>query len=133
MRQGLGPAAQRLRELAQPAPTAGMPAGLAVEVRAGLGELQAAAEAWLARQEQQRWRREQLLLCAEAAASRACSHLACTNCSGASESGLHGKRCSGCRVVRYCSAACQRSDWKAGHKVVCKELAAKQAAIAQLN
>ena len=32
-------------------------------------------------------------------------------------------RCSACRVVRYCSVACQRADWQIGpHKVECKAL-----------
>ena len=29
--------------------------------------------------------------------------------------------CSGCRRVCYCSKACQRVDWKAGHKKACKQ------------
>ncbi|KAF7198526.1 Protein CBFA2T1 [Pseudocercospora fuligena] len=31
------------------------------------------------------------------------------------------KTCSGCRDIRYCSAACQKSDWKI-HKHLCKSL-----------
>ncbi len=27
--------------------------------------------------------------------------------------------CSGCRSVTYCSAVCQKADWKAGHKKAC--------------
>jgi len=30
------------------------------------------------------------------------------------------KTCSSCGKVRYCSRECQVSDWKAGHKQVCK-------------
>jgi hypothetical protein len=29
-------------------------------------------------------------------------------------------RCGRCRAVCYCSKACQRSDWKGGHKQTCK-------------
>lgn len=28
--------------------------------------------------------------------------------------------CSGCRTLKYCSAACLRCDWKHGHKAVCQ-------------
>lgn len=34
---------------------------------------------------------------------------------------FHG--CSACKKVRYCSKECQTLDWKAGHKLVCKQLA----------
>ncbi|PVF97418.1 hypothetical protein CPB86DRAFT_785895 [Serendipita vermifera] len=34
-------------------------------------------------------------------------------------------RCSSCKTARYCSAACQTKDWKAGHKGECKALKAK--------
>ena len=30
------------------------------------------------------------------------------------------KRCSGCRLVYYCSTACQKQDWKF-HKVTCQK------------
>jgi hypothetical protein len=39
-------------------------------------------------------------------------------------------KCSACGCVSYCSSACQKSDWKAGHKQVCKELAASRASLA---
>ena len=35
-----------------------------------------------------------------------------------------GSRCSGCFVVYYCDAACQRKDWKK-HRVTCKEARSK--------
>ena len=56
-----------------------------------------------------------------------CAHLACTNLAGASEALLHTRACSGCRVARYCSTACQLADWRAGHKSVCALLAALRA------
>eukprot|EP00656_Telonema_subtile_P022973 TRINITY_DN24264_c0_g1_i1.p1 TRINITY_DN24264_c0_g1~~TRINITY_DN24264_c0_g1_i1.p1 ORF type:complete len:140 (+),score=19.94 TRINITY_DN24264_c0_g1_i1:360-779(+) len=31
------------------------------------------------------------------------------------------QRCSGCGVVVYCSKGCQKADWKARHKHVCKD------------
>lgn len=30
------------------------------------------------------------------------------------------KRCANCRLVLYCSPACQRKHWKAGHKAECR-------------
>jgi hypothetical protein len=32
------------------------------------------------------------------------------------------KLCGGCQHTRYCSAECQKRDWKLGHKVVCQHL-----------
>jgi hypothetical protein len=36
------------------------------------------------------------------------------------------KLCGGCQAVRYCSAECQRQDWKMGHKVFCDRLRARR-------
>ena len=49
----------------------------------------------------------------------------CAQC-GAVEPAL-GKfnKCAGCKVVRYCSADCQRAHWKTTHKGDCKRLAAE--------
>jgi hypothetical protein len=33
------------------------------------------------------------------------------------------KLCGGCQRIRYCSAECQRKDWKLGHKAVCQQWA----------
>lgn len=30
-------------------------------------------------------------------------------------------KCSGCKVMRYCSEACQRQHWKNGHRGLCKQ------------
>jgi hypothetical protein len=67
---------------------------------------------------------EQLLLRAEEAlATRACANPACTGCMSSSEAGMpQGKRCRGCRTVRFCGAACQAADW-ARHKRACRLLA----------
>ena len=35
------------------------------------------------------------------------------------------KKCSVCRLARYCSRECQLGDWKA-HKKTCKEAAARR-------
>jgi hypothetical protein len=55
-----------------------------------------------------------------------CSHPRCTNLSGPSAQGLvaghKGVVCSGCRVARYCSPACQKADWPQ-HRHVCRRLA----------
>jgi hypothetical protein len=56
---------------------------------------------------------------AEAAAASCASSKASTG-SKCKVCGTPAKRnCSGCRTVVYCSAACQKSDWKS-HKPVCK-------------
>ena len=35
--------------------------------------------------------------------------------------GEKGKfRCTGCFLELYCSEACQKQDWKKGHKAMCK-------------
>jgi hypothetical protein len=35
------------------------------------------------------------------------------------------KLCGGCHSIRYCSAECQRKDWKLGHKALCGQLRTK--------
>jgi len=60
----------------------------------------------------------------------ACNNPSCSNMTGLSELQLVSGRarcCSGCRVARYCSEACQRKHWKQ-HKPACKALAAAVAA-----
>ncbi len=49
----------------------------------------------------------------------------CHNLSGASEAGLRLRLCSGCNTARYCSEACQRVAWRAGHKGACRRLRAR--------
>ncbi len=49
----------------------------------------------------------------------------CGDLSGASEAGLRTQLCSGCNVARYCSAACQKTAWRAGHKGACQRLRAR--------
>ena len=49
-----------------------------------------------------------------------CAYLGCTTFL---LPGDKSKLCSGCKVVHYCSAACQANDWKM-HKVGCKATAA---------
>lgn len=38
----------------------------------------------------------------------------------------NAKLCQGCRTVSYCSAECQRTDWKAGHARECTTSTQKQ-------
>ena len=68
---------------------------------------------------------------AEALAARACAHAACTtvaaSVAGEGAAEPKPKRCSGCLLVRYCGAACQKADWRA-HKAACKEVQARRAA-----
>jgi hypothetical protein len=60
-----------------------------------------------------------------------CSNPRCCCLEGASEAEMKTQVCAGCRGVRYCSAACQKVHWRAGHKEVCKaaQAAAKAAAV----
>ena len=55
---------------------------------------------------------------------RWCCNRACTGGSSSSPAAADGavglKTCKGCRAVRYCSVACQKEDWKAGHVDSCK-------------
>ena len=37
------------------------------------------------------------------------------------------KRCGQCGKAWYCSTTCQKTDWRAGHKSVCKELGGQKA------
>lgn len=65
---------------------------------------------------------------ARALMGRRCAYLRCGDLShsisiSTGDSPARGKRCSACCAVRYCSAACQRADWRA-HRVACAKLAA---------
>ncbi len=60
---------------------------------------------------------------ARALALRACANPRCTKLAGDSEAALKGRRCSGCRLVRYCCEACSKQDWQA-HKRACRLLSA---------
>ena len=72
-------------------------------------------------------RAQQAVEAAEALATRACAHPASTTVVGASEAAApRGKLCSGCRLVRYCGAACQKADWPA-HRAACREVASRRA------
>lgn len=51
----------------------------------------------------------------------ACGHLGCTTLPLGSNRKRKAFKCSGCVKVRYCSAACQKKDWKF-HKHACKVL-----------
>jgi len=42
----------------------------------------------------------------------------CANCNKPASS-VDLKRCTRCRVIRYCGRDCQREHWKAGHKLDC--------------
>ena len=42
---------------------------------------------------------------------------ACDNCGSTS---INCSFCARCRTVRYCGRACQKEDWKKGHKLVCR-------------
>ncbi|KAL4421289.1 hypothetical protein ABPG75_010580 [Micractinium tetrahymenae] len=55
---------------------------------------------------------------------RRCANVRCPTLPTAEDlAETRGKRCGGCRAVRYCSAACSREDWRA-HKAACRALQA---------
>jgi len=49
----------------------------------------------------------------------------CQDLSGVTEAGLRLQQCSGCNTARYCSEACQKAAWRAGHKGACRRLQAR--------
>jgi hypothetical protein len=65
---------------------------------------------------------------AQVAASRSCAYLRCANLAGeggsAARQGAGSQRCSKCRVAWYCGTACSHTDWRAGHRRVCRALGA---------
>jgi hypothetical protein len=60
-----------------------------------------------------------------------CSNPRCCCLEGVSEVEMKTQVCAGCRGVRYCSAACQKAHWKAGHKEVCKAAQAAAKAVVE--
>jgi len=47
----------------------------------------------------------------------------CNVCSARKSSdGKPLQKCAGCKVTLYCSSACQKKDWKKGHKQLCSQL-----------
>ena len=82
-------------------------------------ELAAAVQAYFELPEQQAAARLEL---ARIAATRSCAYLRCANLEGGSG---RGRTCSACKAVKYCGTACSHADWRAGHKRVCKALAAE--------
>ena len=44
----------------------------------------------------------------------------CAHCQRQGSPGFLFKVCAGCNDTRYCGRDCQKADWKAGHKAVCK-------------
>ena len=69
---------------------------------------------------------------ARIAATRSCANLRCTNLAAgggpAAGKGEGSKKCSACRAVWYCCETCSHADWRAGHRRVCKALAAERQA-----
>ena len=69
---------------------------------------------------------------ARIAATRSCAYLRCSNLAAgggpAAGEGDGSKKCSACRAVWYCGECCSHSDWRAGHRRVCKALAAERQA-----
>ncbi|KAL4443376.1 hypothetical protein ABPG75_011113 [Micractinium tetrahymenae] len=53
------------------------------------------------------------------AAAHRCANMGCTNLAGASDTQLPTKRCSRCRLARYCSEVCSAADWRR-HRDICR-------------
>ncbi|PNH07414.1 hypothetical protein TSOC_006128 [Tetrabaena socialis] len=52
---------------------------------------------------------------------RLCGNPACRNFAGPAEADLPLLKCSGCKAVRYCGAACQGQHWReGGHREACQ-------------
>jgi hypothetical protein len=50
----------------------------------------------------------------------------CSTCCKEEEGVGALKKCGQCGQAWYCSTTCQKTDWKAGHKEVCKQLGEKK-------
>ena len=64
---------------------------------------------------------------AAALATRGCAYVGCHNMAGASEVAAKGRKCGGCKAVRYCSEECSKADWRR-HRPACRLLKAQAAA-----
>ena len=68
---------------------------------------------------------ERNVLRGKALAHRRCANLECTHFQkNVDEDVAVVKRCSACKTVKYCCKGCQKTDWKNGHKIWCKDLRA---------
>ncbi|KAL4421431.1 hypothetical protein ABPG75_010722 [Micractinium tetrahymenae] len=73
------------------------------------------------------------LALAQAAAARSCANACCPNVAlrgGPDAAGFERRtmRCRGCMAVWYCGRECEKADWQAGHRRVCKQLEAARIA-----
>ncbi|PNH04673.1 hypothetical protein TSOC_009120 [Tetrabaena socialis] len=56
---------------------------------------------------------------------RLCGNPGCRSFAGPAEADLPLLKCSGCKVLRYCGAGCQRQHWReGGHREACAQLKA---------
>ena len=62
---------------------------------------------------------------ASALALRPCASLSCPNVLATGP----GKRCSGCKQLRFCDVICSKAGWKEHHRAACKLLAAEHGGI----
>ncbi|KAI3433718.1 hypothetical protein D9Q98_003526 [Chlorella vulgaris] len=91
-----------------------------------------AAASWLAALQGREAQPGDELELAQAATARSCAYLRCANLAGeggpAAREGAGSQRCSKCKAAWYCGTACSHADWRAGHRRVCKALAAARVA-----
>ena len=57
----------------------------------------------------------------------------CWKCGLSKSQSLRLFRCKNCKVAKYCGKACQVSDWKEKHNLVCEQLRARRSAKKRLK
>lgn len=58
--------------------------------------------------------------CLHGAVAVGCWNPTCRCLDQDTEAAMVTRGCGGCRIARYCSARCQRADWRRGHRRVCR-------------
>ena len=70
-------------------------------------------------------RGEDKIKAVQASAGETTNQQLCSYCQSPEGATIKHKRCSQCKQRLYCSADCQKYDWKKGHSKECKTLAEK--------
>jgi hypothetical protein len=62
----------------------------------------------------------------EQCAHRRCANSQCVTMTCFTDARMKARKCGGCLCARYCSDTCQKEDWAAGHKRLCKLIRAER-------